>query len=129
MKHGLTRRAKRLECGGLPALLDPSRQKAGASSTHSKRFAPDKARPTFIVCGAARGMASGQKMDFPSGRGRGRSAGILAGLWGPKFITVVASVVAFPAGQSVGTKPAVSRRSAPSSPSAPFSSFVAPRAA
>jgi len=31
--------AKRLECGGLPALLDPAPVKAGASSTHPKRFA------------------------------------------------------------------------------------------
>jgi len=55
-------RAQRLECGGLPALSDGlERKKAGASSTHSKRFAPANGRPIFIACGTVCGMASGLK--------------------------------------------------------------------
>jgi len=50
--------AKRLECGGLPALLDPPRPQSGGKLPHSKRFAAATAGSIFTVCGAARGLRS-----------------------------------------------------------------------
>jgi len=83
MEHGLSLSAKRLECGGLPALLDGPvrakrlglRQSPAAFATVAqakapenwrtpRRFAPNAALPIFMACGAARGVASERRANI-----------------------------------------------------------------
>jgi len=132
MKHGLSRsapvlgRSNALMLAGAGANYRPleAQHCCARGRAHSERLAPATARPIFIICGASCGMATDPKMRRAVDTGRGGARNSFRSTVRRSFAVRVSST-----GPGSSLRRNEFRAPCRGVVPAPFSSFVAPRAA